>query len=256
MKKISFLALVLLIVSIFSVFVLAETQQTPIGPDTLTELNSSRKVLSAIPTKNAYAGNVSALEISTAVITNGWQGYFGNITGTITLDDSSNNTMYDWYLANPEGEIYSTTAAVTSWDNVLCADAENISYHENETYNFNRHANGSIKPVQDVDGIDETFNKAFAGDFYVGSTKISVASGCSAAYLYVNSAADAAGTFSEVLLLDNSTENGNLVFASILFPGGSAGFDGAPHDFQMLVAEDGHNGNEATTLYYFYVEIQ
>jgi len=240
----------------FSSVVLAETQQQPVGPDTLTEMYSGRHPVSSPLTHNAYAGNVTGLELYTRTSTLGWQGYFGNVSGTITLDDASNNTMYDWALAAPEGEVYAATATVSNWDNVLCAGAYNISYHENETYNFNKYPNGTLKTIQDVDGIDETFNVSFAGDFYVGSQHISSASGCQASYLYVSDAADPTGKFTELLLLDNSTANGVLIFTSLLVQGGTTGFDSVTHDFQMLVAEDGHNGNEATTAYYFYVEIQ
>jgi len=34
------------------------------------------------------------------------------------------------------------------------------------------------------------------------------------------------------------------------------GFDNRHHDFEMMVLEDGHNGNSGTTDYYFYVELQ
>jgi hypothetical protein len=37
---------------------------------------------------------------------------------------------------------------------------------------------------------------------------------------------------------------------------GKAGFDGGDYDFQLLVGEDGSNGNSAITPYYFWVELQ
>jgi spore germination protein YaaH len=75
-----------------------------------------------------------------------------------------------------------------------------------------------------------------------------------AAYLYVSDEYDETGTFTETLLLDETSQN--LIFTSILQENSAVGFDGANHDFQMIVAENGHNGDEATTTYYFYVEIQ
>jgi hypothetical protein len=250
-----FLLIAFLAVSILSISAFAEDQQQPIGPDTLTSPGSSRHISAAVQPREAYAGNVTELVVDSIIISRGWQGYFGNVTGTITLDDASNNTMYDWVLANPEGEIYASISQVSNWDAVACATPYNISYIENDTYAFNTYANGSLKADQDVDGIDETFNNTFMGDFYVGSTRIQESSNCKAAYLYVNSAPDvAAKTFTETLLYDQTSQN--LIFTSILQQYSAAGFDGANHDFQLMVAENGHNGNEATTTYYFYVEIQ
>ena len=34
------------------------------------------------------------------------------------------------------------------------------------------------------------------------------------------------------------------------------GFDDNPHDFQMIVLEDGHGTDTATDTYYFWVELE
>jgi hypothetical protein len=255
MRRLNFWVCALLAISLMTTLVLAEAEIGPIHPENLNETPAGRHTSSNTPTLNAYAGNVSALTIYTEAITQGWQGYFGNITGTITLDDSLNRTLYDWALTSPEGEVYATTTNIVSWYNVSCPTANNISYHENTTYKFNTYANDSLKPDHDVDGIGETFAADFDLSFYAGPTLINGASGCKAAYLYVNSAADATETFTETILQDNSTTNGALIFTSLIKQGKAVGFDGISHDFQMIVAENGHNGNEVTTLYYFYVEI-
>jgi hypothetical protein len=33
------------------------------------------------------------------------------------------------------------------------------------------------------------------------------------------------------------------------------GFDSNSHDFQMIVGDDGHIGNEAPSTYYFFLEL-
>ena len=61
----------------------------------------------------ALAGNVTEITITGFTITQTWQGYFGNITGSITLDDGSGNTLYDWAADasfSPIGEIYAANA--------------------------------------------------------------------------------------------------------------------------------------------------
>ncbi|MEM0230893.1 MAG: hypothetical protein QXW00_04140 [Candidatus Woesearchaeota archaeon] len=244
----SFLALLL------AAAVLAEPQQEPIGPDSINQLGSSRHTPAAIPSRPAYAGNVTELSVYTQTTTLGWQGYYGNVTGTIVLDDANNHTMYDWAIAHPEGEIYAVIQPVADWDQVSCATPAQISTIENNTYKFNTYPNGTLKPSLDADSITNTFAANFDGDFYVGSTRINATSGCKAAYLYVNDAPDPSKKFTETLLYDQV--NANLIFTAILVENTATGFDGLPHDFQMIVAENGHNGDETTTTYYFYVELQ
>jgi hypothetical protein len=56
-----------------------------------------------------------------------------------------------------------------------------------------------------------------------------------------------------VLLHDDSNNNG-IVYASIINDS-VKGFDGATHDFQLLVAENENTGSIGTTPYYFWVEL-
>jgi hypothetical protein len=76
---------------------------------TVVNLSSTRATPDDATGIPALAGNVTELSISGFSITQSWQGYFGNVTGTIMLSDSSDNVMYNWSLASPEGEIYAST---------------------------------------------------------------------------------------------------------------------------------------------------
>ncbi len=60
--------------------------------------------------------------------------------------------------------------------------------------------------------------------------------------------------FEEVLLYEPVSES--VIFAAILDEADTSGFDSRFHDFEMLVLEDGHGTNIATTTYYFYVELE
>jgi len=45
-----------------------------------------------------------------------------------------------------------------------------------------------------------------------------------------------------------------MIFTSIMQQD-KVGFDGATHDFEMIVVEDGQEGDSSPTAYYFYLEI-
>ncbi|MFH1801997.1 MAG: hypothetical protein ABH864_00935 [archaeon] len=64
---------------------------------------------------SALAGNISELTITAYTTTQTWQGYIGNISGVIQLADGDDDVLYNWSLADPEGEIYATTNASVNW---------------------------------------------------------------------------------------------------------------------------------------------
>jgi hypothetical protein len=213
----------------------------------------------------AFAGNITELNISGRSQTKHWQGYYGEITGTIVLDDAQNWTMYDWPSPEPKGEVYATVNYTVDWQSISCfnytagAGTEdtplgNLSYWE-VFYNFT---------YNDVDGIDETFNLTNHIIFDVGDVTINSGT-CHNTYTHVSDNFQE-DKFVEVLLQDNL---GTLVFSTIIENDDNAnntdviGYNDVTHDFQMLVAEDGTSRtgpggsrNLDTTTYYFFLDLQ
>ena len=102
-----------------------------------------------------------------------------------------------------------------------------------------------------ADGVNETFKvSSNHSTFSVGDT-IFDANNCSSVDVFDTTGTSVDGTFEEVLLRSGS----DTVFASLLEED-VAGFDDNLHDFQMLVLEDGHDGDANTTPYFFYVELE
>ena len=201
----------------------------------------------------AQAGNVTSLIINSTRLTSRWQGYYGNITGTITLDDAFNNTLYNWQLASPQGEIYasngSATGAVT-WGNIFCFNyTNNLSNGNGMIQRFNGTALESMigSTTGDRDNVNGTFNASFTGSFAVGATSISSTSGCKQTTLFVSDLYQTT-KFVEVLLSDNDS----IVFTSLLEQD-QTGFSGSTLDFEMIVGENGDV--TAATNYYFFVEL-
>lgn len=254
---------------------LAIAVTTPEGPTTFTINRASRRAPAAVVSKNAYAGNVSEVILTGQTVTQTWAGYYGNVTGLITLDDVDNFTMYDWSLASPRGEVYATYAATVDWTtgNVRCwnwtaAAAEDLSITEFE--------GGSSAPVYaglgltdaDIDGVNETFSIYGAknhSDFFVGGQLINGTQGtdpanhlgpCSRAKLYNGSSVTGnpeLAPYQEVLLYENTSKS--VIYTSIL-RNNEFGFNNQTWDFELIVGENGHNGNIAVTAYYFYVELE
>ena len=223
--------------------------EDPVGPEAIATLNTTRRTITASASVKAQAGNVSELSINATTITQGWQGYYGNITGTIVLDDALNNSMYTWDLADPEGEIYASRNNSINWSsgNIICGDITHIQTEESNL-NFN------LGTGQDVDGINETFNETTHPAFNVSSTGFT-ADQCGFTVSTYSDDSYGPRYFNETLLYSNS--DGGLIYTALIVQGGADGFKTGNdnYDFQMLVAEDGHQGDTSTTDYYFYVEI-
>jgi hypothetical protein len=205
-----------------------------------TEVNTTTAPEDPAESHDAYAGNMTELDVRGYSTTQSWQGYFGNVSGAIQLADGSDNIMYNWSLASPEGEIYASEGDSVSWATIECFNmASNLTTSES-AFNIDSDA---------ADGIDETFYLNDHTEFYIGSTQFTSGQ-CNNTKLYNDTGI---GTFDEVLLYD--VPNENIVFASILMED-ATGFDSATHDFEMLVLEDGHSGDTSPTTYYFYVELE
>lgn len=249
---------------VLSLFVLlaASVLADPNGPDSITVAGSGRHTNESGAVRlDAFAGNVTALVITQVRSTQAWQGYYGNITGTITLDDANNQTLYDWSLPTPSGEVYASNGSIVAWNKIYCM---NVSGNRNYSgpgggiyYNINGtgiELNFGIN-VTDKDGLNETFNDTYtdATGFKVGATTIDVVDGCSLAHPYTTEAYLETG-WQELLLTDNAS----MVFTTLVRDNANGFQTGATdtYDFQMFVLENGHTGSELTTTpYYFFVEL-
>lgn len=216
----------------------------PTGPSSaITPLSSSRYSEASAKTADAIAGNVSEINLNANAITQTWQGYFGNITGNILLGNSNNNTLYNWALASPQGEVYATSvASVPAWANVRCANVTEIAAED---------ASLGVNQSRDADSVNNTFSIQSHVGFYVGSVNLANDT-CYSTYLYNFSGAQS-NYWSEILLSDDASVP--LIYTALL-EDNIFGFDNRTHDFQMIVGENGHNGNTATTTYYFYLELE
>ena len=221
----------------------------PYGPSAIGRVSDERANFSGIAAQQiqAQAGNVTQLTINASIISTRWQGYYGNISGTITLDDGSGNTMFDWGSGAgfaPIGEIYAANNTISNWSDIICVNFMSDGVPGQGGINDSVLETMYGMGATDVDGINETFSST--ENVGVGLLTLS---GCPATNTYVNNASQSA-SFNETLLTENST--GTVIFATEVSQD-TVGFDGNPWDFQMIVGE---NGNvSATTPYSFYVEL-
>ncbi len=209
-----------------------------------TQINSTRAPIDQAQDHEAIAGNVTELDISGFSTTQTWQGYFGNVSGTIQLADSADNVMYNWSLADPEGEVYATENSSVNWVGVACAVNATDGPILESMYGI---------ASDDVDGVDETFYDRDHDLFYVNNVEFSQGECDMVAWIYGDDGQGNDDEFEEVIIKGG---DGEYIFTSLLEESPVLGFDNRDHDFEMLVLEDGHGTDTDTTTYYFYVELE
>lgn len=212
----------------------------------------------------AFAGNLTELIISIGEQGGGggssqtWQGYYGNVTGAMTIGDNASNVLFNWSSTAPLGEVFSSVNSSIVWTNVQCFNATAAGSFADDSSNAGGTSQYGLNASQanarynisdsDEDSINATFDSFDHSEFYVNSLQFS-ANECPSLKT-LNSTGDL--DFEEVLLY--SPDNQDMIFAAIINQD-TLGFDGEYHDFQMLVPEDGHGADTSTTSYYFYIEI-
>ena len=191
---------------------------------------TSTRPADAATSHGAYGGNITELTINRDTQTQVWQGYYGQASGTIVLEDALSDRIYDWSTGVLQGEVYASQSNSVTWASIAaendCTTDESLT------------GTGS-------DRVNNTFTPSSNSAFQVGSITISANTAC-ALNTFVNSVAQST-YFEEVLLTDGS----DSVYTAIL-EDNQAGYDNNPYDFQLLVPDD---NDGTTTTYYFYIEL-
>lgn len=237
-KIVYYMERVFLILTVFGLFYIG---MTPVmGVEGATDINAgtgSRATFSNASTQSTpvQAGNVTQLNISGSAITTHWAGFFGEISGTLTLEDAAGDVFYNWSGLNAlSGEVFASASGAVDWGTIDCTDEAGIATLE-----------GALGiSATDADRIENTYTSNAHPDFEVGGTPLS---GCNSTNAYVSGALDPS-SFYQVLLADGSS---NFVYTTLINES-LTGFDSAAHDFQLLVGE---NEGAAPTDLYFYIEL-
>ncbi len=211
----------------------------------------------------AWAGNITQLNLQGYSLTQAWQGFYGNASGTLALRDSSNQTLYNWSLASPRGEVFASTNNSITWTSVQCFNFTARGNYNGGENSGNYSLNGTNLTqleiqynisASDIDGVNETFNLLGTGThdaFFVNNIFFPEGK-CWSTRIY-DSSGPVSNKFEEVLMYEPLSTS--VIFGAILEQDAS-GFDGGTEDFEMLVLENGHGSDAQSTTYYFYVELE
>jgi len=217
-------------------------------PEGATTLIGSRETRTTPVPSNvtADAGNVTNVNVTSNSQTQAWQGFFGDVNGSLVLEDASGDLFYSWNLSNTSGEIYASRDNAINFANI---------YPHNNCSTDNGLTNFGVS-----DSVNNTYTAATNRAVTVGSIQINATTAC-ATFTYVNDSPQSA-FFHDLILTDdvnpnatgqpNATIGGNTSVYVALIESNIAGFDSATHDYQLLVPV---NRTSGFNIYAFYAEL-
>ncbi len=251
---------------IFLMIILKMNFLTAVEPSGATISGSSPQTAPSGTAGNisAFAGNITGITLfSEEGTTQSWQGFYGNVTGGLRLANADDQVIYNWSLVSPNGEVYASTNSTINWPNIQCFNFTAVGNYSNESGQggtTNLYGKNSSRlelefsiNESDLDGVNETFAAKNHDQFFTSSKQFS-SNECHSIQLFTNSSNPQDGVYEEILLYEPTTTS--IVFTAILESNSTLGFDDTANDFEMIVLENGHGSNVATTTYFFFMEIQ
>jgi len=255
--------LIILVLAIVAYSIATVIAIVPSGAN-LSDLGNETAPADPAQKHEAIAGNVTELDITGYTTTQSWQGYYGNVTGTIQLADNDDAVMYNWSLASPEGEVYAARNSTINWNYIMC-----FNFTADGTLSDDYDQNGSTSlygrnltwledayniTSDDVDGINETFSRPNNHDEFMVNNLNFTISECLSTRIFDANKTGVDNNFEEVLLYESLSDV--VIYASILDEEDNQGFDGNFHDFEMIVLEDGHGTDTTSSSYWFWIELE
>jgi hypothetical protein len=218
---------VLIALSILAIIV-APVSAIP-GSTTATEVTSTNPDPTASGAVVTEGNEITEVNLTVDSYTERWAGFYGNVSGSISLSDGSHD-LYNWtWAAASGGEVIASTANTgIDWANL---------------------ANGAVTDVDSVWGFSsgsdravDTFNDQ--DTFTIGEQTMTNAPA-------VITGDDTKSDYLTAITNDgaNSAKNDFQFVVGIINDGTT--FNGETHDFEMMVPTDETVGE----TYYFYVEL-
>lgn len=203
-------------------------------------------------TNVAEGGNITNLDFyQEGTSTLKWQGYYGNLTGSITLNNSTGTgVMYTWGAwdnSSHVGYVLATTNATTpDWADLVGSNGSEVD----TAWDF---------VTDDGDCANNTFNESWSSEITIAFNTIAVNT---ASNVTTNNNTTNYGYWETIVVKQNATiqtdDFDEFVFVGVNDAADEEySFDDKPVDYQMMVPVNLTAGGAAgTQTYYFYTELR
>jgi hypothetical protein len=181
-------------------------------------------------------GNVTYMDISGASVSNHWAGFYGNVSGNLTLQDANGYVFYDWEGLNTAfGEVLASNVSSVTWSTINCTNASQVSA-----------INSFINTTGfDKDTVELTYSSNTHPSFTLAGVNIP-ANSCNSTNAYSGGEKNSS-LFNQVILSNDQ----DVPIYVALINSSSTGYRGNLVDFQLLTGVR----NSGTTTLYFFIEL-
>jgi hypothetical protein len=213
MKKVN------LIIGVIIVFILSYNVFAQTGGAAVDEIRTGTLSTSTVGNDTAQGGNVTMMNLSTTQTTTRWQGYYGNVSGSLSLGYGS-DVFYDF-----------SSSSISS-----------VFVSQNETFDFTQLETAQAVDIDAVWGYASGVDRAI--DIFTGSSSIL---GVSAPSVELE---PTGSNFNSTILDDgnNQTKSGFAFGVNVQEPAVPC-FDGSNCEYELMVPSDGQE------TYYFFLTI-
>jgi hypothetical protein len=215
---------VILTICLFAVTVTATDQ--PSGA-TVDSTDEGEYTDGTAGTVDVTSGHIYRTELDTNMSTYRWGALYGNVTGTIVLGDDDDDRLFEWTAAGRL--VYASEDGTPSWATLADATVTDMSAYMEGAFTDNYTTTFDEASENIGSGIFEALSSDFA-------------------YTYNNAGVDTWKTYS---LKDGEDD---LVWAGRVSEDGTS-YKNTVADYQMIVPEDGTDGDETATTYNLWVEL-
>ena len=219
----------IMVASIFAMGVTMVSAVDPSGADVAVNVTKSTKPAGSAGTNTADGGYITGLNLSANTQTAKWQGYYGNVSGGIVLRDGDSDSMYEWSVSAPAGEVLACSGTPT-WSGLVVATVANLD----TACSFGTDADNAANTFNDGTG------QVVVAGLTIGSVYRAQTEGTGPYYTYLlnyNSNSQVWTDFVFVAPINNDATN----------------FKSTHSDYQMIVPET--EASATTTSYNFYLEL-
>lgn len=193
----------------------------------------------------AEGGYITEMDMTGDSQTVKWQGYYGDITGSVRLADANGDYMYTWaWSAGTGGAVFAV--ARSTMPNFGVVDTNNPTVAQADTALEIATWSGT-----GTDNVTATLTGTNSAAFYVAGNTIDL--GSRNATYTLKKTDNLASEFEEVLLADRAVDTVDDMIWTCLIVDQAEDYTGGNSDYQMIVPATDIGGG--TTTYYFYVEL-
>ena len=234
----------LTIITLLLIAILVFSIQTTANPAGIAVVENSTDAMLVAPPDDRTdpGGTITTMVMDVLQQNPRWKAYVGNISGSLTLDDSDGRSIFQWQMGAEDltGNLFISRSDAVAWNDIECSNQSVINQEEAFL----------LFDSSSVDSINRTFSSTIHNEILIGFNTIPQNT-CRSTSTFVDDEAQTQSSADfQIALLASGTD---VVYTSPITSGTTSYRGDGDVDFQIIVPDQ---DSIDTTTYFFYAEIR